>query len=112
MGFTIVKSIGERGQRKDRMVCCINGRHFWLKSFANGRVVVEPAAGDTIHLFADMIAGCFMSGSNFSKKLFEVYKNEKEVDKVRIIFNGRKYEFDAKGITQKKIVEECKKNNQ
>ena len=99
---TIVKHISKYG--KWRLVSCTNRRHFWIKSFDDGCITVYAAYGEVIYSFADMIAGCFLSDSNFSKELLKTYKREKEVTKVKIIFNDVRYLLDVKEVTEHNVI--------
>ena len=101
---TIVKTIKKVG--RERIVRCY-GSHFYIKSFGNGTVTFEAAAGECINDFAKMIAGCFLPGSNFTQKLFEAYKDAKhEITKVVIIFNARRVILEPSEVTEEKIIEE------
>lgn len=108
---TTVIGLGWNCRNNDvAMVCKKNQNEFLktfnVKSFENGILTVSEEHGDYLEHFAELIAGCFISESNFKKALFTQYRNSvKDISKVRCIFMGNMVELESEGITASKIVD-------
>ena len=101
---TVVTSINKMG--KYYCVECKEKGDFIVKSFCDGILTVEAFIGIAFDESVRRIVGCFMRGSNFTKELAKIFDYNQEVTKVRIIYDGLRFEFEIKDIDEKKDVEE------
>lgn len=64
---------------------------FWVNSFEDGFVTVEPGAGWNIVYFAEVIEGCFSPNSNLKEEVCKAFKLDinTPIRGIKCVFNDK-----------------------
>ena len=95
-----------KGFSKRERVLSTERTNLWIKKFTHGVATVEPAAGETIWDFSDLVEGCFSDGSNFESMLREAYNcPNAKLEAIETIFNDKHVRVTKEDAIQSKIWE-------
>ncbi len=77
----------------------------WVKDFKDGIAFIDPAPGDDITNFAEVIAGCFTTSSNFDYEVKKAFGCENDFNSIQFTFNGATVTVTKENADPKSIYE-------